>query len=111
MHADARLARRRRRIMIRCVLPSDIQRVEPAVVEQVGGAINVRALLPGADHHPRAPVPGRLRERRAHLVSQEMPEIYLDLGLVAPKGAEIDVLALGFGWVGGCARHPRRENT
>ena len=38
-----------------------------------------------------------------------MPEIHLDLGPVAPKGTEIDILALGFRRFGGGARHPRRE--
>ena len=86
-----------------------IVRVEPAVIEQVDGEIYVRALLLGADHLRGALVTGRLRERRAHLVAEEVPEIHLDLGPVASKSAEIDVLALGFRRVGGGARHPRRE--
>ena len=54
-------------------------------------------------------LPGRFGERRAHPVAQEVPEIHVNLGPVAPKGAEIDVLTLGFRRFGGGARHPRRE--
>ena len=73
------------------------------------GEIHVRALLLRPDHLRRALVSRRPRQRRADPVSQEMPEIHLDLGPVVLKRAQIDILALRFRGIGGRPGHARRE--
>ena len=83
--------------------------IEPTVIQQMHGEIDVRALFLGPDHFDRAPVSPRLRQWRAHPVSQKMSEIHLDLGPVALEGAQIDILALRFRGVAGRARDARRE--
>ena len=69
--------------------------VQPTVIQQMHGEIDIRALLLGLDHLHRAQRPRRPCERRPDPVSQEMPEIHLDLGPVALERAQINVLTLG----------------
>ena len=75
--------------------------VEPAVVEQMHGEIDVRAFLLGPNHLRRAPTRHRLGERCPNPVTQEMPKIHLDLGPVVAKDAEVHILALRLGLVSG----------
>ena len=84
-------------------------RVQPPVIHQMHGEIDVRALLLCPDHIRRAAVSDRMRERRVDPVAEEVPEIHLDLGPVTAKRTEVDILALRLGLVGGRPRHSRRE--
>ena len=83
--------------------------VEPAVVQQMHGEVDVGALLLRLDDAYRALAPDRLCERGRDLMRQEVAEVNRDLGAVRLEGAEAELLALGLGRIVGRRRDPRRE--
>ena len=88
---------------------SAVVSIEPAIVYEMHGEIDVGTLLLGPDHLHRAPFPHLLRKWRAYSVPHKMPEIHLHLLPKVLEGAEIDVLPLRLGLVGRRARDSCRE--
>ena len=81
--------------------PSAVIGIEPTVVQQMHGEIDVRALLDGLHDLRHALRPDRIHQGRANRVTWEVPEIPLDLGPVVLKSPEINILALRLDWSAG----------
>ena len=83
--------------------------VQPGVVEQMHGEIDIGPFLLGLGDLRRSLFPHRVNERHSNLVAQKVPKVHLDLGPVGSQGAEVEILALRLRPVGRRGRHSRRE--
>ena len=74
---------------------SAVVEVQPTVVLEMHGKIDIRPLFPGHyDLNHSAAAGLRVGQRHAHPVSQEMSEIYIHLGPEMLQGPEIGLLTL-----------------
>ena len=74
--------------------------IEPAVVQEMHGEIDVGSLLLCLDHLRRPSAPQRLRQRYSDPVPEKVPLIHLLFRAEALECTEIDVLPLRLGLVG-----------
>ena len=68
--------------------------VKPAVVQQMYCQIDIGAFLFRPEHFRRTLVSYRLHKWSLNPVPEKVPEVYLYLGTMPPKGSQINVLTL-----------------
>lgn len=60
--------------------------VQPAIVQEVHGEIDIRTFFLGLDYGCRALLPDGMCERHGYRMAQKMPEVYLHLRPMVAKG-------------------------